>query len=142
MEELQDTRMQDLARRVLALSPKDQISSQELVAATDLACRRLHRYLSRLLGQEGSFTLLSRSLKSTAPRFPSLQSVRIDPRGASIEGLEEAVRGLSGDAATEMCVGIVEAVLNLLSSFVGPGLTTKLAEEAFVANDEAEEATE
>jgi hypothetical protein len=128
--------MNDVARRLLTSEAKSHASSEELAYATERVCQKLLRYLSRLLGHDGSYALLRRSLKHAQTKFALLESVKTDPDTSGIKGLVESLRYQEPAATLEMCVGMIESFLALFASFVGEDLARKLVEEAFIDADE------
>jgi len=134
--------MNDVARRLLASEIKGQQGSKELANATERVWQRLRGHLSRLIGQDGSHALLSRSLRLAQRRFSLLQSVKATPGADCVEGLQETIQDQDPAAAFEMCIGIIESIIALFASFVGEGLARKLVEEAFINPVDAEATNE
>jgi hypothetical protein len=123
--------MDDVARRFILSETADPQDSKQLVYATLRICGKLRDHLSRLLGHEGSCTLLSRSLKLASKTFPSLQSVKASPNGRCLEGLLESVQNQEPHVTLDTCAGVINSLIALFASFVGEDLATKLVEEAF-----------
>src|ERR1051326_3713337 len=84
--------MDDLARRLILSETTDEQNSKQLVYATLRVCGQLCRHLSRLLGPDGTYALLSRSLKLAAKAFPQLKSVKPSPSETCLEGPLESVQ--------------------------------------------------
>jgi hypothetical protein len=125
--------MNDVARQLLASETKGQAGSEELAGATERVCRNLARYLSRVVGRDGSHALLSRSLKQAQQRCPLLLSVRTNPGTLELEGLSESLKKDEPATTFEICIAMIESFLALLASFVGEDLARKLVETAFVS---------
>jgi hypothetical protein len=126
----------DVARRLLSSETKSQDSSEELAYATERVCQNLLRFLSRLLGHDGSYALLGRSLKQAQSRFLPLQCVTVDPDTDGFKGLLESVQDQQAPSTLEMCVGLIESLLALFASFVGEDLARKLVERASINSDD------
>ena len=128
--------MNDVARHLLSSETTGQGNSMELAYATERVCQRLRIYLSRLLGSDGSATLLRRSLKLSQGRFARLQTVKLSD-GRAFAGLVETVQELEPGVTLEMCIALIESFLTLFASLVGEDLARKLVEEALTTGSES-----
>jgi hypothetical protein len=126
-----EAKMNDLARQLLMSEAKNPASSEELAYATERIYSELLRYLSRILGRDGSRTLLLRSLKQAQNKFPLLQSVETEADG-SLKGLFQSFQGHEAAATLEIGVALIESLLALLASFVGEDLAKLLVEDALI----------
>ena len=122
--------MNEVARRLLAAETKNSRSSEELAYATERVCQKIRGNLSRILGQDGSQVLVTRSLRVAQNRFSSLQPVKATP-DVCLDGLLDSIRALNPDAALQVCAGIIESLISLLASLVGKDLAKTLVEEAY-----------
>jgi hypothetical protein len=131
-----EAKMNDLARQLLTSEAKNPASSEELAYATERICRELLRYLSRILGRDGSLTLLRRSLKQAQNKFSLLRSVETDADGG-LKGFSQSLQGQES-ATLEIGVAVIESLLALLASLVGEDLAKALVEDALINPRDAE----
>jgi hypothetical protein len=132
-----EAKMNEFARQLLTSEAKNPASSEELAYATERIYGELHRYLSRILGRDGSLTLLRRSLKQAQNKFSLLRSVETDADG-SLKGFLQSLQGQEPAATLEIAVAVIESLLALLASLVGEDLAKGLVEDALINPRDAE----
>jgi hypothetical protein len=131
-----EAKMNDLARQLLTSEAKNPASSEELAYATERICRELLRYLSRILGRDGSLTLLRRSLKQAQNKFSLLRSVETDADGG-LNGFSQSLQGQES-ATLEIAVAVIESLLAVLAGLVGEDLAKVFVEDALINPRDAE----
>ncbi len=117
-------KMQDLARRLLALEAAQGGPSDQPVDEAVRACERLRVLISKFVGVAGFGSLLSRALSLAKAEVPSLGMVRVRPDG-TLEGFAENERDrVRGEGAGG-------GLLGLLVTFIGLSLTLALVRDAW-----------
>ncbi len=123
-------KMQDLARRLLALEAAQGGPSDQPVDEAVRACERLRVLISKFVGVAGFGSLLSRALSLAKAEVPSLGMVRVRPDG-TLEGFAENERDrVRGEGAGGGDV-LVAWLLGLLVTFIGLSLTLALVRDAW-----------
>ena len=119
-------KIQDLARRLVALETAREESDEASVSAVMLACEKLRAPLAKLVGEVGFRSLLSRALAMAKREFPSLEAalVRTDGTLDGLDGIERATDAAAG-------VVVVAQLLSLLVTFIGEPLTQGLVRDAW-----------
>ncbi len=138
---MQPIAMRDLVRRLLTQEALGGEGQEALILSADRVLDKLRAHLSTRIGQEGFRTLLSRALALTTAIHPHLSIVRVEA-GGTLAGLREAV-GANSQATAVAAEALVAHLLELLVTFIGEDLTTRLlstvwpepAKDAFAGDD-------
>jgi hypothetical protein len=138
-----DNMRQRAFRRMLAREAGTGAGAPAIAAAARRLCERLAEQLTPLIGDAGVAAICARSLHLTQ------RSVReLAPVGASAQGeapfalLQLSLEQQEPAAATEAAVAVLATASELLASFIGESLTTRLLREAWpddFAGDTTEE---
>lgn len=118
--------MRDLAIRLLT---EVSGSCKEVQAAAEVL-ERLDAVLSRIAGQAGSRSLLTRALAMAKTNAPALNALQIPVSGPFTRGEWQLERAASFDKENEQVI-LVAHVLELLQIFIGERLTLQLVKEAW-----------
>jgi hypothetical protein len=118
-------------------------------SATAAAARRLCEHfahqLTPLIGDAGVTAICARSLHVAQRHFPGLASVRpFDHSAEQFAPLQSFLEQQEPTAATEVAVVVLATASEILESFIGESLTTRLLCEAWpddFAADTTEETT-
>ena len=121
---MQPIAMRELVRRLLTQEALGGEGQESLILSADRVLDKLRVHLSTRIGQEGFRTLLSRALALTTARHPHLSLVRVEASGA-LAGLQEAA-GANPQATAAAAEALVAHLLELLVTFIGEDLTTRL----------------
>ena len=132
-------------RRILTREAGTGADASATVAATSRVCERFAHQLTPLIGDAGVTAICARSLHLAQRQFPGLASVRPSDQDAGpLALLQSFLEQQEPAAATEVAVAVLATASELLTSFIGESLTTRLLCEAwpddFVA-DTTEETT-
>ena len=93
-------------------------------------CEKLRPPLGKMMGVAGFRSLFSRALALASADVPALCALHVKADG-SLEGIEELEGKLSADEMALAEVILVERLLELLVTFVGPALTLQLIRNAW-----------
>jgi hypothetical protein len=130
-------------RHMLARDAGAGASASAIAAASRRLCERVAEQLTPLIGDAGVAAIYTRSLHLTQRNIPGLAPVRASAQGdAPFALLQRSLEQLEPGAATDAAVDLLATVSELLTSFIGQGLTTRLLSEAWpdeFARDTAEE---
>lgn len=121
---MQPIAMRDLVRRLLMQEAVGGEGQEALILSADRVLDKLRAHLSTRIGQEGFRTLLSRALALTTAHHLHLSAVRVEAGGA-LAGLGEAA-GADSQATAVAAEALVAHLLELLVTFIGEDLTTRL----------------
>ena len=140
-----DTR-QRVFRRMLAREAGPGADAPVIAAACRRLCERFSRQFSPLIGDAGVAAIFARSLHLSRRNVPQLEPLRAPDkpgkRDAPFVFLEAFLQQQEPASATEAAVAVLAMAGELLASFIGEGLTTRLLREAWpddFAADDAEE---
>ena len=138
-----DNMRQRVFRRMLAREAGTGADAPAVAAAARRLGERFAEQLNPLIGDAGVAAILARSLHLTQPNVPGLATVRAaDQNEGPFPLLQRSLEQLEPAAATEAAVALLDGVSELLESFIGEGLTTRLLREAWpddFAGDTTEE---
>ena len=114
-----------LAQKLLAHEIAPDNMARENRQALVLVAENLGRPLSKLAGNAGFHSLLSRALTLAKAQAPALKSLQIGPDGS--------LTGFSGDDAhiEEAGIILITQLLGLLVTFIGEGLMLTLVGHAW-----------
>ena len=140
-----DTR-QRVFRRMLAREAGPGANAPAVAAACRRLCERFAQQFSPLIGDAGVAAIFARSLHLSRRNVPELEPPRAsdksDKWAAPFVLLEKFLEKQKPAPATEAAVAVLAMAGELLASFIGEGLTTRLFREAWpddFAADDAEE---
>jgi hypothetical protein len=137
--------VRNVFRRMLAREAGTAADASATAAATSRVCERFARQLAPLIGDAGITAICARSLHLVQRQFPGLASVRPSDQGAGpLALLQSFLEQQEPAAATEVAVAVLATASELLASFIGESLTTRLLCEAWpddFAGDTTEEIT-
>lgn len=102
--------------------------SQDPAAAR--VCSKLGALLTKLAGEAGYRSLLSRAVALAQSEAPSLKALHVMPDGTLI-GFYEAMEGTDKEEFERGQVALVAQLLGLLYTFIGGPLTRQLVKEAW-----------
>jgi hypothetical protein len=143
-----DTR-QRMFRRMLAREAGPGADAPAIAAACRRLCERFAQQVTPLIGDLGVAAIFARSLHLSRPKVPELAPGRASNRpdksnrwDAPFLLLEAFLAQQEPAAAADTAVAVLAMAGELLASFIGEGLTTRLLREAWpddFAADDAEE---
>jgi hypothetical protein len=132
-------------RRILTREAGTGADASATAAATSRVCERFTHQLTPLIGDAGVTAICARSLHLAQRQFPELASVRpLDQGAGPLALLQSFLEQQEPAAATEVAVAVLATASELLASFIGESLTTRLLCEAWpddFAADTTEETT-
>jgi hypothetical protein len=138
-----DNMRQRAFRRMLAREAGTGADSRAIAAAAHRLSERFAEQLTPLIGAAGVAAICARSLHLTQRNVRGLAPVRASAQGdAPFALLQRLLEQQEPAAATEAAVVLLATVSELLTSFIGEGLTTRLLREAWpddFAGDTTEE---
>ena len=134
---------QRVFRRMMAREAGTDANAKAIAAAAHRLCGRLAEHLTPLIGDTGVAAICARSLHLVERRFPGLALIRAsDPRETPFAHLQRSLEPQEPAVATEAAVAVLATAGELLASFIGESLTTRLLHEAWpddFAGDTTEE---
>jgi hypothetical protein len=140
-----DNLLQRVFRRMLAREAGTDADAPAIAAAAGRLCARLAERLTPLIGDEGVAAICARSLHLVERRFPELAPIRAsDRRQPPFAYLQQALERHEPATAIEAAIAVLATAGELLGSFIGESLTTRLLHEAWpedFAGDDTEETT-
>lgn len=122
--------IRELARRLIALeAARDE---QPLGDGFEVVrvCENLRLRLSKLAGDAGFRSLMSRAVALAKAEVPLLAAVQVRADG-SLEGFDRPIPGQDTGSGDEAGVAIVAQLLGLLVTFIGEPLTHRLVRDAW-----------
>ena len=129
------------ARMLVAAEVGEVVSAADLAAGAERACEKLHRHLSRVIGDVGMRALFSRSLSLSAIAFPWLPA----PEGVQVDApwrhLCTQLETQSVATGLEASVNVIATLIGLVARFIGDGLTLRLLGEVWPAINGLKEKT-
>ena len=130
-------------RRMLAREAGTGADAAAIAAAARRLCERFAEQLTPLIGDAGVAAICTRSLHLTQRNVRGLTPVRASaPGDAPFALLQLSLEQQEPAAATEVAVAVLATASELLVSFIGESLTTRLLREAWpddFAGDTTEE---
>lgn len=130
-------------RRMLAREAGTGANAPVIAAAARRLCERLSERLTPLIGDAGVAAICSRSLHLVQRRLPGLALIGpSDQRDAPFAHLERSLEQQEAAVATDAAIAVLATASELLASFIGDSLTTRLLCEAWpddFAGDTTEE---
>ncbi len=140
-----DNRRARAFRRILAREAGAGANAPAIAAAARRLCERLAEQLTPLIGDAGVAAICARSLHLTQRNVRGLARVHESPHGdgdAPFALLQLSLEQQEPAAAAEAAVAVLATASELLASFIGESLTTRLLREAWpddFAGDTTEE---
>jgi hypothetical protein len=130
-------------RRMLARDAGAGANASAIAVAARRLCERVAEQLTPVIGDAGVAAICVRSLHLTQRNIPGLAPVRAAAQGdAPFALMQRFLEQLEPAAAIDAAADLLATVSELLASFIGEGLTTRLLREAWpddFAGDAAEE---
>ena len=134
--------VRNVFRRILAREAGPGADTSATAAAARRVCDRFAHQLIPLIGDAGVAAICARSLHLIQPNAPGLARVRASAHGdAPFALLQLYLEQQQPAAATEAAVAVLATANELLASFIGESLTTRLLREAW-PDDFAADTTE
>ena len=127
-----DDMRQRVFRRMLAREAGTDANAKAIAAAAYRLCERLSEHLAPLIGDAGVAAICARSLHLVDQRFPGLALTRAsDSLETPFAHLQRSLEPQEPAVAVEAAVAVLVTAGELLASFIGEGLTTRLLREAW-----------
>jgi histone H3/H4 len=130
-------------RRLLAREAGTDADARAIAAAARRLCERFAQQVTPLIGDAGVAAICARSLHLTQQQFPSLAPLHLSDHGdAPFTRVQLALEQQQPAVACAAAVAVLTTVGDVLASFIGERLTTRLLREAWpdgFAGDTAEE---
>jgi len=102
-----------------------------IAAAARRLCERFAQQVSPLIGDAGFAAICARSLHLTRRQFPSLAPHLSDHGDAPFTRVQVSLEDQEPAVATQAAVAVLTTAGELLASFIGEGLTSRLLREAW-----------
>jgi hypothetical protein len=119
-------------RRILAREAGTGANAPAIAAAARRSCERFAEQLIPLIGDAGVAAICARSLHLAQRNVRGLAPLRASAQGdGPFAHLQLSLEQQEPAAATEAAVALLATVTELLASFIGEGLTTRLLREAW-----------
>jgi hypothetical protein len=119
-------------RQLLARKTGRWAASPVIAAAARHQCERFARQVTPLIGAGGIAAIYARSLNLIQRQFPSPAPVlSSDPGDSPVARVQSFLEAQDQAVATEAAVAVLTTVGELLASFIGESLTTRLLREAW-----------
>jgi len=140
-----DDARRPIFRQMLAREAGTGVDAPAIAAAFRRLCENFARQLTPLVGDAGVIAIYTRSLRLVQQQFPGLAPVRTSDQddGPFLRALR-LLEHQQPVVAFEAAIALLTTVGELLASFIGESLTTRLLREAWpddFAGDTAEETT-
>jgi hypothetical protein len=121
---------QEAFRRLLAREVGGSNDAPAIALAARRLCERFAQQLTPIIGNAGVSAIYLRTLHLAQRQFPSL--ALIPPQGdGPFARVQESLRGLEPGVASDAAIVVLTTASNLLESFIGEGLTTRLLRGAW-----------
>jgi hypothetical protein len=129
-------------RRLLAQEAGNGADAPAMAVAARRLCERFAQQLIPVIGPAGVAAICSRSLRLVQRQFPSIGSIPTPDEGP-FAGVQTSLQKLDPSMAADAAVALLTTASQLLDSFIGEGLTTRLLHGAWPDdfNDDAWERT-
>ena len=127
-------------RQLLAREVGNGRDAPAIAVAARRLCERFAQQLIPIIGQAGVAAICSRSLHLVQRQFPSIASITTQGDGP-FAGVQMTLQELDPSMAADTAVALLTTASQLLDSFIGEGLTTRLLRGAWPTdfNDDAPE---
>jgi hypothetical protein len=117
-------------RRLLVREVGSSTDAPAIALAARRLCERFAQELTPIIGDAGVSAICSRSLHLARRQFPSVASIPADGDGPFAR-VQESLQGLEPSVASDAAIAVLTTASNLLDSFIGEGLTTRLLRGAW-----------
>lgn len=121
---------QETFRRLLVREASSGADAAAIAKAARRLCERFAQQLTPIIGDAGVDAICSRSLHLVRRQFPALAPLPAQD-GAPFSRVQLSLQGLEPGAAADATVAVLMTASELLDSFIGPGLTTRLLRGAW-----------
>ena len=122
-----DNARQRVFRRMLAREAGTGADAPATAAAARRLCERFAQQLTLLIGDAGVAAICARSLHLTERNVPGLVPIHAPAQeDAPFALLQRSLEQQTPAAATEAAVALLVTISELLASFIGESLTTRL----------------
>jgi hypothetical protein len=129
---MNDHMREQVFRRMLAREAGTDANATAIAAATSYLCERLAERLTPLIGDGGVAALCARTLHLVQRKFLELSPLRtFGPRDVPFAHLRQSLEQLEPATATEAAIAVLGTASQLLASFIGESLTTRLLCDAW-----------
>jgi hypothetical protein len=122
--------IRDFARRLVALEAARAEPTVTGASEVVRVCDKLRLPLSKLAGEAGFRSLMSRALAIAKAEIPSLVAMQVRADG-SLEGLDPTGQGPDVGADEQAGFVVVAQLLGLLVTFIGEPLMLRLVSDAW-----------
>ncbi len=127
----------EVTSRLLALENSLRDGTELGNSAANHVCEKLRGPLIQFIGLGGYRSLLSRALALAGSEVPWLRLLHIKANG-SLEGFEEDPAVRQSDDLAQGEIALVSHLLRLLTTLIGPAITTGLLRDFWPTIDEQE----
>ena len=118
-------------QRLLAREAGTDADARTIAAAARRLCERFAKQLSPLIGDAGVAAICARSLHLTQQQFPSVAPLRSSEDDAPFTRVQASLERQAPVVDTKSAVAVLTTACELLASFIGESLTTRLLREAW-----------
>jgi hypothetical protein len=118
-------------QRLLAREAGTDADARTIAAAARRLCERFANQLSPLIGDAGVAAICARSLHLTQQQFPSVAPPPSSEDDTSFTRVQASLERQEPVVAAEAAVAVLTTAGEVLASFIGEGLTTRLLREAW-----------
>ena len=118
-------------QQLLAREAGTDADARIIAAAARRLCERFAKYLSPVIGDAGIAAICARSLYLTQQQFPSVAPLRSSEDDAPFTRVQASLERQEPVVATKAAVAVLTTAGELLASFIGESLTTRLLREAW-----------
>jgi hypothetical protein len=120
-----------LFQRLLAREAGTDADARTIAAAARRLCERFAKQLSPLTGDAGVAAIYARSLYLTQQQFPSAAPLRSSEDDTPFTRVQAFLERQEPVVAAKAAVAVLTTAGEVLASFIGEGLTTRLLREAW-----------
>jgi hypothetical protein len=125
------TTRERLFQRLLAREAGTDADARTIAAAARRLCERVAQQVSPLIGDAGVAAICARSLHLTQQQFPSVAPLRSSEDDTPFTRVQASLERQEAVVATKAAVTVLTTAGELLASFIGETLTTRLLREAW-----------
>jgi hypothetical protein len=122
--------LRDIAKRLMLYEAQAHKSFNAPAPAAVLVSEKLRLHLTKLMGNGGFQSILSRALALAKMEVPWLRAVQVASDG-SLHGLETLHRQPDSDEFFNGGIVLIAQLFGLLLAFIGEALTLRLVREAW-----------
>jgi hypothetical protein len=121
---------QEAFRRLLAQEVGSSKDAPAIALAARRLCERFAQQLTPIIGYAGVSAICLRTLHLVRRQFPSLALIPA-PNDGPFARVQESLQALEPGVASDAAIAVLTTASNLLDSFIGEGLTTRLLRGAW-----------